>query len=76
MNYTLDNKEKINDKDGKEKETKEIKAYKNIKENNTINVNINSHLRRNMNMNINLNDNNNSKTNYNNNNNIVFKKKI
>ena len=75
LNYTLDNKEKINDKDGKEKETKEIKAYKNIKENNTINVNINSHLRRNMNMNINLNDNNNSATNYNNNNNIVFKKK-
>ena len=71
LNYNLDNKENINDKERNEKETKEIKAYKNTKENNTINVNINSHLRKNMN----INDNNNSTNNNNNNNNIVFKKK-
>ena len=72
LNYNLDNNENINDKERNEKETKEIKAYKNSKENNTINVNINSHLRKNMS----INDNNNStNNNNNNNNNIVFKKK-
>ena len=76
LNYALDNKENINSQDRNEKETKEIKAYKNSKESNTINVNINSHLRRNLNMNsMNINDNNSSTTNNNNNNNIVFKKK-
>ena len=76
MNYALDNKENINNQDRNEKETKEIKAYKNSKESNTINVNINSHLRRNLDMNsMNINDNNSSTTNNNNNNNIVFKKK-
>ena len=66
LDYTLDKKENINDKDKNEKEKKETKGIRNYK-NNTINVNINNQLRKN----IIINENNTQ----NNNNNMVFKKK-